>query len=94
MVSRDVLCSIKPKYVELILNGSKTLELRRKFNRDLVNSSIFIYATHPVMAVVASATITKIETLEIFEIWRQYEGQSGVNEAHFFDYFKGCELGW
>jgi len=94
MVEKDVLCSIKPQYVEKILNGSKTVELRRKFNVELINSRLFIYATSPVMAVVASANIKNIEYFDIQKIWNLYGDASGITENSYYNYFKNCELGY
>ena len=48
---KAILMSIKPKYVAKILNGEKTIEIRKKFPKDYVGW-VYIYCTkdkkHPV----------------------------------------------
>ena len=43
----NVLLSIKPKYVDLILNGEKKYEFRRKIFRNETNK-VYVYCTSPV----------------------------------------------
>jgi len=41
---KSILMSIKPKWVEKILNGEKTIEIRKKFPKDYVGW-VYIYCT-------------------------------------------------
>ncbi|GAB7199863.1 hypothetical protein [Dickeya oryzae] len=55
-----ILISIKPKYIEEILNGNKIIELRKKcgekFSEDC---QIYLYSSSPVKALVGKAFIKK-----------------------------------
>ncbi|WP_219952293.1 ASCH domain-containing protein [Dickeya zeae] len=61
-----ILISIKPKYIEEILNGNKIIELRKKcgekFSEDC---QIYLYSSSPVKALVGKAFIKKIEKMEL-----------------------------
>ena len=49
----SILLSIHPKWAELILEGTKKLEVRKTFFRELERgSTIYLYATSPVKKVV------------------------------------------
>jgi predicted transcriptional regulator len=48
---RPILLSIKPEYAELILEGKKTIELRKSYPAKIF-SKIYLYATAPVKKVV------------------------------------------
>ena len=53
---RDVVLSIKPVYSEKILNGSKTVKLRRRFPVSAPNGTLaYIYSTSPVKAISRTA---------------------------------------
>jgi predicted transcriptional regulator len=57
---RDFLLSIHPTYVEKIVGGMKTVELRRRFAEDVAPGAILlIYSTSPTQALVGSATRQK-----------------------------------
>lgn len=63
--SNHIILSIKPKFVKLLLSGSKQFELRskigKKFNPD---STVYIYSSSPEKALIAK---TSIKTVQITE---------------------------
>ena len=86
--------SIRPTYVERILAGEKTIELRRRFPalrspRQLA----LIYCTAPIQAIVACATLFEVETLSLTHLWRRRGQQAAVSRAEFDSYFAGREHG-
>ena len=60
---RSLLISIRPTFVEQILTGTKTVELRRKKPQLRPGAAVYIYATAPVKAVVARAQLAGIVSL-------------------------------
>lgn len=52
--------SIKPKYAEAILNGTKKYEFRRRFPDNLYGTKIIIYATFPVKKIIGEFMIGRI----------------------------------
>lgn len=87
------MISIRPEFVEGILAGTKTVELRRRFISLPIGSTLWIYATLPVGAIMAVATVYNIDHDHPKEIWRKYHGDVGVQASHFDNYFEGCGLG-
>lgn len=86
----QMLLSINPEHVENILYGNKRYEFRKvrcKSNVDV----ILIYATSPIMRVVA-----EVEVVEIIEdapdtVWNLTSEYAGISK-HFFDmYYEGKE---
>jgi predicted transcriptional regulator len=49
------LVSIKPRYVNLILSGEKTIELRRVFNSKI--TKVYLYSSSPVQRIVAACDV-------------------------------------
>ena len=55
----QAIISLKPRYVELILSGKKTVELRNRVVRMDPGTVIWIYATRPVGGIVALAELSR-----------------------------------
>lgn len=83
-----ILISIKPEYVNEILSGRKKYEYRKvKAKKDNVDKMI-VYATAPIMKVVA-----EIEILNILEdspdlIWEYTKKYSGITKTFYDKYYK------
>lgn len=89
-----VLLSIKPKFADAILEGSKTFELRRAIFRSQDVRTIVIYASSPVRRVVGECTIDKILALKPTKLWDVVSDGAGVDRGFFDDYFNGREVGF
>lgn len=90
----DVLLSIKPKYIESIINGQKRYEFRKTiFRRNYINSA-YIYATSPVKKIVGAFRIGEIIKDRPSNLWERFNGVSGLNEDEFFNYFQEEDMGF
>lgn len=93
-MKRAVLMSIKPKYVEGILNGSKHFEFRRAiFKQDLVDR-VIIYASSPVKKVVAEFDVADIMADSPEFLWERCKDHSGIDKESFMRYFSDKEKGF
>lgn len=91
---RDVLFSIRPFYVDKILEGQKTVELRRRFSEAIIGSTALIYSTSPVKAVVGSARIQCVYKLPLPKLWRNHGTAACIAKSDFNAYFAGQEYGF
>jgi hypothetical protein len=57
----DAIISIHPGYADAILDGTKTIELRRRVPELANGTRFWIYATRPTAAVVGVATISDVK---------------------------------
>ncbi len=90
----NVLLSIKPKYVEKILNGEKRYEFRKSsFKEPEAVDKIYIYSTSPEKKIVGYFILDKIIEDEPESLWERCKAHSGVDEEEFFDYYRGKEKG-
>lgn len=95
LFTRDVLVSIRPTYVEKILRGEKTVELRRRFPQiSAIGGTLWIYSTNPVKAIVGLAKIKDVLLLPLSQIWEEYRAESGINRTEFDLYFASLEKGY
>jgi predicted transcriptional regulator len=94
-LKRNVLISVRPLYAKEIVEGRKTVELRRKFpGTEAAGGTVVIYSSSPVRAVVAVARIKSILYLPVPTIWRQHGSAASISKQAFDDYFCGCDKGF
>ena len=87
----EAIISIKPQFAEAILDGSKTVELRRRIPRLKVGTRLWIYATMPTGAVIGCATVEGIAKGTPEDLWAAFSDRSGVSREIFDQYFSGTE---
>lgn len=88
--NRDVVFSIKPHYSESILNGIKTVELRRRFPAKISSGTLaYIYTTTPVRALTGLAEIEDVIERSPSQIWKEFSGQACISRSQFRSYFAG-----
>ena len=88
-----VLLSIHQKYINKIISGKKTFELRRRFTNKEVKW-LYLYETSPTMKVVGKAKIKKVHKLNIDDLWKLTKNSCGINKKQFYSYFNNLKLGY
>ena len=88
------LLSIKPEFVEEIIEGWKKFEYRKKVFKRSDVSSIVVYATKPYGKVVGEFEIENILEEGIDKLWNDTKHFSGISEEFFYEYFKDRESGF
>lgn len=73
---RAVLLSIKPKYAELILAGSKRVELRRSWPSSDIGIMV-LYSSAPVQRLVGVAFVDRIEERDLQSLWELADASGG-----------------
>ncbi|WP_141432454.1 ASCH domain-containing protein [Bacillus sp. 03113] len=88
-----VLLSIKPEYVQEIINGKKKFEYRKRIFKEQVES-VIVYSTMPVGKIIGEFTIDTILFDSPIELWNKTYKYSGISKDSFLDYFSGREEGF
>jgi predicted transcriptional regulator len=92
---RDVLVSIRPFYASRILDGQKTVELRRRFPEFSVKGvTAFIYSSRPVSAIIGCARIKHVLKLPVSQIWKEHGAAACISKDEFDAYFFGLRYGF
>ena len=87
----DAIISIKPKHVENIRTGFKTVELRTRSISLPTGSKLWVYTTLPVGKVLLSTEIDFIDVSHPKEIWKKYGKAICISKDEFDEYTKGRE---
>lgn len=86
-VPRALLISIQPRFAEAILDGTKTIELRRTRPTLPENALALIYASTPIKALVGYATVEEVVEATPQALWREHRDAAGVTTTEFKTYF-------
>lgn len=89
-----VLLSIKPKYAELIFNGTKKFEFRRSMFKNMAVKTIVVYASLPVQKVIGEFQIGAILNSDLKSLWKTTKQHAGIEEDFFYEYFNNKEHGF
>ena len=82
-----ILMSIKPEFVEKILNGEKKYEYRKTLPKKNIDK-IIIYSTYPIKKIVGEVEVKNVLIDNIDVIWSKTKNYSGTNKEFFLSYYK------
>lgn len=86
---RAVLLSIKPKYANLILAGTKKVELRRSWPSNDIGVMV-LYSSSPVQRLVGVAYVDKVNEADVAGLWQlAHDNGGGVTHDELVEYFVG-----
>lgn len=89
---RALLFSIKPVYAELLLAGTKTVELRRVRPQVEPGSDVLLYASSPAMEMVGTARVEAIDIDSVPAIWARHAPVAGIDRDAYEAYFAGADF--
>lgn len=90
----QLLISVHPRFADMILAGTKLVELRRVRPSIQRGDEVVIYETSPTCAVVCLVRVGGVLAAKPDALWRQCGHVSGVSRGDFFQYFCGRPLGY
>ena len=89
-----LLLSIRPRFVDLIFAGTKTVELRRVKPRVQVGDLVVVYASGATKGMVGAFEVAGVTAAAPSSIWRKHNGGSGLSKCEFDGYFAGASVGY
>lgn len=87
----EAIISIHPRHAHAILEGAKTVELRRRIPSVSIGTRLWIYATRPLGAVIGTVTVERVVRGEPEEIWLKFGHQTGIEWPEYEAYFDGAQ---
>ena len=85
----SVLISIKPKYVNKIIDGKKQFEFRKAIFQSPNVKKVYIYASSPIKKIIGYFHLGDIIEGRPSEIWEKCSSMGGISEQEFFKYYEG-----
>lgn len=87
MMPNFLFISVKPQFASKIVDGEKSIELRKSKPKVGQGDYILIYATKPFMKVVGFAKIEQIIDTNPQKMWDSYSEKLGINKLDYDNYF-------
>lgn len=87
---RALLLSVRPRFAASILDGDKSVELRRQRVAVPAGMPVVLYATSPVMALLGSARVTRVETATPARVWQRHRSRTGLSREEYDVYMEGA----
>lgn len=89
-MSRAVLLSMKPRFARAILEGRKSVEVRRKFPSIPAGTVVVIYASFPERAVVGTVRLRQTISVSPDRVWDLYSASIDIDQAELDAYLDGA----
>ncbi len=85
-----VLMSVRPRFAAALLDGSKTVEIRRRRVRIAAGTICLLYATSPEKSLVGAVTVAATSTCDPAALWQEWGARTELRREEFDDYLAGC----
>lgn len=91
MLRETLLFSVRPIFVDRLLEGAKRVELRRMRPDVTPGMDALIYSSTPTKALLASAVVDRVEASGVEALWPRVRDAAGVTRSEYSAYFEGTE---
>lgn len=88
-MNNSILLSLKPCYADMIFNGLKKVELRKRITLSMKNCDVFIYVSSPVRRLRGGFRVGHVWSGTPEEVWDQVSEFAGVDKCDFDAYYAG-----
>lgn len=85
--SRPLLLSLKPRFADLVFQGLKTAELRRRIARFAVNRDVFVYVSSPARELRGGFRVEHVWKGSPKSVWEQVSDLAHVEKGDFDAYY-------
>jgi predicted transcriptional regulator len=81
--------SVLPRFGDALLDGSKTVEIRRRRARFTNGTTLLLYASTPVRALVGAVSVRSTDTARPEDLWARWGPQTALTHPEFHGYLDG-----
>ena len=86
---KPLLISLKPRYADLVFEGVKRAELRRRTLARMEGRDVFVYVTSPIMMLRGGFRVGEVWAGTPQDIWDKVSESAGVDKDDFDAYYEG-----
>lgn len=89
-MTRSLLLSVRPRFAQALLGGTKTAEIRRRFPDVPAGMTVVVYSSSPEKAVIGTMQAEALIRSTAAAIWRDYSEAIALEESELTDYLDGA----
>lgn len=90
---KALVLSLKPRFAEAILAGTKTVEVRRVMPRVALPTLALLYASGNVRALVGTCVVQSVARHPADELWHLHGAGTALSRTEFNSYLQGRDSG-
>ena len=91
-LATPLLLSLKPCHADLVFEGLKKAELRRRIASCIENRKVFVYVSSPTRALRGGFRVGQVWKGKPSNIWKTVSHLASVRKKDYDAYFAGCEI--
>ncbi len=91
MSKQALLISVRPRFAQMIFDGSKTVELRRVRPRVGKGDLVFVYVSSPVKALEGVFEIDEVACTSPNAVWHRFGKKTALSKHEFETYYEGTQ---
>lgn len=92
--TKPLLFSLKPRYADLVFEGLKHAELRRRITPDMKDRDVFIYVSSPVRQLRGGFRVGHVWHGAPQDVWKEVSELAGVKKRDFDNYYAGRTIAY
>ena len=85
---------MKPCYADLVFNGEKTAELRKRIGQSMQNRDVLVYVTSPVRQLRGGFHVEVVQKGSPRDVWKSVSDAAGINKQEFDAYYSGSHTAY
>ena len=89
-MTKVLFLSIKPRFARAILDGRKTVEVRRRFPKVAAGTLVVLYSSSPERAILGTVRLKRTVRLDSDAVWENYADDIDIEEAALAEYLDGA----
>jgi predicted transcriptional regulator len=86
---QPVLLSVRPRFADALLDGTKTVEMRRRPMRLHAGTLCLLYASSPTSALTGALSVADVDHGTPDELWRRHGPRTALTRDEYDDYLDG-----
>ena len=90
--AKPLLLSLKPSYADMVFDGLKKAELRRRMASYIENRDVFVYVSSPRREVRGGFRVGQVWTGTPAHVWQFVENIASMRKREFDIYFAGSKV--
>lgn len=89
-MNKVLFLSVKPRFARALLEGRKTVEVRRKFPEVPAGTVVVLYSTSPERAVLGTVRLKQTTRVDPSEVWGMYADEIDLEQGALTEYLEGA----
>lgn len=89
-----ILISLKPEFADLIFDGIKTAELRKRISSEFEDRDVFVYVSSPICELRGGFRVGEVWSGSPLEVWNMVHELAGISAEEYHRYYDAANVAY